>query len=373
METPPAFPSRHDDEEGRFTDRVIRLAFLGLFAWWSLELVLPFLGFAIWSVILTVALYPVYWRLARLLGGRRRLSAALLTIFILCLVAGPVALLATNLVETVGSLVAALKDGSLKVPPPPPGVAAWPLVGEQLSRLWELASTNLATALASVVPEPRVTAAMILGRLSAIGGDIILFLVAVLISGFLYNPGPRIVAAARLFASRLVAPRGEAFVDMAGATIRSVSQGVIGLAFLEALAGGIVLLSLNVPGAGLIAFAILILSLVQVGPLLVLIPLVIWAWMTQSAALAALVTVAAVVILLMDNLLKPLLIRRGLKTPMLVILAGVIGGTISHGMIGLFLGPVVLAVFYELLVAWTLSTAAVDAVARDADRASPLA
>jgi predicted PurR-regulated permease PerM len=352
METPPAFPSRHDDEEGRFTDRVIRLAFLGLFAWWSLELVLPFLGFAIWSVILTVALYPVYWRLARLLGGRRRLAAALLTIFVLCLVAGPVAILATNLVETVGLLVSALKDGSLKVPPPPPGVADWPLVGEQLARIWGLASTNLAAALASVVPEPRVTAAMILGRLSAIGGDILLFLVAVLISGFLYVPGPRIVGAARLFASRLVAPRGEGFVDMAGATIRSVSQGVIGLAFLESLAGGIVFMSLGVPGTGVIAFAILILSLVQIGPLLVLLPLVIWAWMTHTAGFAALVTVASVTIFLMDNLLKPLLIRRGLKTPMLVILAGVIGGTVSHGMIGLFLGPVVLAVFYELVVAW---------------------
>jgi predicted PurR-regulated permease PerM len=352
MDTPPAVPRRHDDEENRITDRVVRLAFLGLFAWWSLELVLPFLGLAIWSVILAVALYPLFARLTRLFGGQRRLAAAVLTALVLCLVAGPVALLATNLVETVASLITDLKDGSLNVPPPPPGVADWPLIGEPLARGWTQASTNLEAALASVFPEPRATAAVILGRLSAIGGDMLLFLVAVLISGFLYNPGPRIVAAARQFASRLVAPRGEAFVDMAGATIRSVSQGVIGLAFLEAVAGGIVLMSLGVPGAGLIAFAILILSLVQVGPALVLLPLVIWAWMTHAASFAAVVTVAAIAILLMDNLLKPLLIRRGLKTPMLVILAGVIGGTISHGMIGLFLGPVVLAVFYELVVAW---------------------
>jgi predicted PurR-regulated permease PerM len=352
MDTPPAVPRPQDDEEGRITDRVIRLAFLGLFAWWSLELVLPFVGFAIWSVILAVALNPVFLRLAQLLGGRRRLAAAVLTAAVLCLVAGPVALLATSLVDTLTSLITGLKDGSLTVPPPPPGVADWPLVGERLARSWTLASTDLETALAAVFPEPRATAALILGRLSAIGGDMLLFLVAVLISGFLYNPGPRIVAAARQFASRLVAPRGEAFVDMAGATIRSVSQGVIGLAFLEAVAGGIVLMSLGVPGAGLIAFAILILSLVQVGPLPVLLPLVIWAWMTHAASFAAVVTVAAIAIFLMDNLLKPVLIRRGLKTPMLVILAGVIGGTISHGMIGLFLGPVVLAVFYELLVAW---------------------
>jgi predicted PurR-regulated permease PerM len=139
---------------------------------------------------------------------------------------------------------------------------------------------------------------------------------------------------------------------MAGATIRSVSQGVIGLALVESLVAGIVLLNLGVPGAGLIAFGILILSLVQIGALPILLPLVIWAWMTQATGAAALVTAAAIIIFLMDNLLKPILIRRGLKTPTLVVLAGVIGGTIGYGMVGLFLGPVVLAVFYELVVAW---------------------
>ncbi len=109
------------------------------------------------------------------------------------------------------------------------------------------------------------------------------------------------------------------------------------------------------PGAGLAAFLVLILSLVQIGPLPVLLPLAVWAWMTQSTSMILVVTTAAVIIVLMDNLLKPLLIKRGLKTPMLVILAGVIGGTISHGMTGLFLGPVVLAVFYDLVVAWVRS------------------
>ncbi len=331
MQEPPAYPTRHDDAESRITDRVIRLAFLGLFAWWSLELVLPFAGIAIWSVILAVALYPIFTRLARLLGGRRRLAAAVLTVGVLCVVGGPVALLATNLVETVVGLLAALDDGTLRIPPPPPGVADWPMVGARLSEIWALASTNLEAAITAVWPEPRVTAAMILGALSSLGRDMILLVLAVIISGFLYAPGPRIVA---------------------GATIRSVSQGVIGLALLEALVGGIVLLNLGVPGAGLIAFGILILSLVQIGALPILLPLVIWAWIAQSTGFAALVTAAAVVIFLLDNLLKPVLIRRGLKTPMLVVLAGVIGGTIAYGMVGLFLGPVVLAVFYELLVAW---------------------
>jgi predicted PurR-regulated permease PerM len=225
-------------------------------------------------------------------------------------------------------------------------------VGDGITNLWTLASTNLEAALRTIWTDPRATATAFAARLSSLSGDVALFLLAILISGFLYKPGPKIVEAARLFASRLVEPRGPALVEMAGATIRSVSQGVIGLAFLEALLAGVVLLLADVPMAGVIAFLILILSLVQIGPLPALLPLLVWSWMTQSTSLALVVTAASVVILLMDNLLKPLVIKRGLKSPTLVVLAGVIGGTIKYGMIGLFLGPVVLAVFYELLVAW---------------------
>lgn len=355
MDDPTPAPARARTEDGRIADHAIRLAFLGLFAWWSLQLVTPFVNIAIWSVILAVALHPVYRRLLRLLGGRQSLAAAVLTAMVLALVAGPIALLAASLVDTVTGIATFVQEGRLRIPPPPEGLSEWPIIGARIGQQWSLAHENFPAALNQVWPEPRETAAAVVRRLSALGGDMALFLVAILLSGFLYKPGPRIVEGARLFASRLVAPRGAAFVEMAGATIRSVSQGVIGLALVEAVAAGIILLVAGVPGAGLIAFAILFLSLVQIGPAPVLLPLVIWAWATQDTMLAVTITVAAVVILLADNLLKPLLIRRGLKTPMLVILAGVIGGTIGYGMVGLFLGPVVLAVFYDLVMAWIRS------------------
>jgi predicted PurR-regulated permease PerM len=343
---------RHAAEDRRVTDRAIRLGFLALFAYWSLQLVLPFLTIAIWSVILAVALHPVYRRLLRLFGGRKGLAVAALTVTMLALVVGPVALLVTSLVDTVGGFAASIEEGGVKIPPPPAGLSEWPLIGVPLDRTWTLASDNLLAALNQIWPEPRATATSVLRELTSVGGDMATFLLAILLSAFLYKPGPRIVEGARLFASRLVAPRGDAFVEMAGATIRSVSQGVIGLAIVEALVAGIIMLIAGVPGAGLIAFAILFLSLVQIGPAPVLLPLVIWAWATQGTTPAVAITVAAVAILLADNLLKPILIRRGLKTPTIVILVGVIGGTIGYGMVGLFLGPVVLAVFYELVVAW---------------------
>ena len=179
------------------------------------------------------------------------------------------------------------------------------------------------------------------------------FVVSVVIAGFLFVPGPRLAAGARAFASRLIAPRGAHFVDLAGATIRNVSRGVIGVALLQALLAGIVLYVAGIPGAGLIAFVVLLLCIVQIGPAPILLPLLIWIWMTHATTFALVLTMLLVPIALIDNVLKPILMARGLTTPMLVILTGVIGGTLTHGLVGLFLGPVVLSVFYELVVAWT--------------------
>ena len=192
----------------------------------------------------------------------------------------------------------------------------------------------------------------VLGKIAALSADVLKFVVSVIISGFLFVPGPRLAASARAFAVRLIRHGGAHFVDLAGATIRNVSRGVIGVALLQALLGRRDPDACGVPGAGLIAFAVLILCIIQIGPAPVLVPVMIWAWMT-STALALVLTVLLIPVMLVDNVLKPILMARGLTTPMLVILTGVIGGTITHGLIGLFLGPVVLAVFYDLVVAWT--------------------
>jgi predicted PurR-regulated permease PerM len=192
----------------------------------------------------------------------------------------------------------------------------------------------------------------VLGKMAAIGADVLMFVASVVIAGFLFVPGPRLAAGARHFAGRLIAPRGAHFVNLAGATIRNVSRGVIGVALLQTLLAGIILEVAGVPGAGLIAFVVLILCIVQIGPAPVLLPVIVWAWTAMSSGGALVLTALLVPVMLIDNVLKPILMARGLTTPMLVILTGVIGGTITHGLTGLFLGPIVLAVFYELVVAW---------------------
>ena len=346
--------------EARATDFVVRLAFLGLFAWWSVELVRPFLPIVIWAILLAVALYPLFAWLARRLGGHRGLAATVITAVALAIVLGPVSLLASSLTESVQWIAAGVQAGTLRVPPPPADVAQWPVIGKPLQEAWALASTNIDEALTRYGPAVLPVSGTVLGRIAALGADVIKFVLSVVIAGFLFVPGPRLATGARAFATRLIAPRGAHFVDLAGATIRNVSRGVIGVALLQALLAGLILYFAGLPGAGLIAFVVLVLCIIQIGAGPALLPVVIWVWVTQTTAEALILTLLLVPVMLVDNVLKPILMARGLTTPMLVILTGVIGGTLTHGLIGLFLGPIVLAVFYELVVAWTRLGAAAE-------------
>jgi predicted PurR-regulated permease PerM len=233
------------------------------------------------------------------------------------------------------------------------GVADLPVLGEEIVEAWTLAAANLDDAVHRYGPAVLPAGGSVLAKLAEIGVDVLKFVVSVFIAGFLFLPGPRLAAGARAFASRLVRPRGAHFVDLAGATIRNVSRGVIGVALLQALLAGVILYVAGIPGAGLIAFGVLLLCIVQIGPAPILLPVLVWIWMTHPTGFAAILTLLLLPVALVDNVLKPILMARGLTTPMLVILTGVIGGTLTHGLVGLFLGPVVLSVFYELVVAWT--------------------
>jgi predicted PurR-regulated permease PerM len=338
--------------EARIVDIAIRLGLLALFVYWSLTLIAPFIGVVIWAIILTVALYPIYGWLRTRLGGRGWLAATLITLAAIALVLGPAGALVVSFAESIQSFAAGLESGSVRVPTPPDSVADWPLVGEPLHRIWMLASTNLESTLQTYGPKLLPAGNLALGKIAGLGISVLLFAVSVLIAGFLYGPGPRYAEDARRFGRRISADRGAHFVDLAGATIRNISRGVIGVAVLQAIYGGIVLALFGVPAAGVIAFALLLLCIVQVGPLLIVAPAIVWAWMTMDVGMAIGFTVAIAPLLLIDNLLKPYLMARGLETPMLVIIIGVIGGTISYGLVGLFLGPVVLSVLYELTMVW---------------------
>jgi predicted PurR-regulated permease PerM len=336
-----------------WVELAIRLGVLGLLLFFSFTLIRPFITIAIWSVVLTVALYPVYDWMAGRLGGSRRLAALLLTILNLLIVIGPATWLTLGLIDSIRNLSEHLDLSALTLPPPPHAVKTWPIIGASIYQFWDLASTNFQAALAKTSPLLKPVGGILLGFAEGAGIGVVKFFIAIVLAGFLFSPAPSLVNAILLFSRRLASGRGEKFVQLAGATIRAVSRGVIGVSALQAFLAGVALVAAGIPGASLITSAVLIFGIIQIGPSVVLVPIVIWSWFAMDPTTAVVITIYLIPVSLLDNILRPLVMARGLGTPMLIILIGVLGGTISYGITGLFLGPIVLAVIWELLVAWT--------------------
>ena len=341
-----------DQLTSTWIDLAIRVAVLGLLLYLSFLLIRPFITIAIWSVVLAVALYPTYERIVRLLGGRRKLAAVLLTLLNLLILIGPVAWLVLGLIDSIRGLTEQLDLSTHVVPSPPEMVKSLPLVGETIYQFWELASTNLQQAWAKVAPHLRSVGTGLLQTAAEAGMGTVKFLAAIIVAGFLFPPAPALADAVTRLSRRVALDRGEGFVDIAVATTRAVARGVIGISVLQALLIGAGLVVAGIPAATLITSIALIFGILQLGPTLAVLPVIIWVWMTRDTTVALLFTAYMVPVNLMDNVLRPLVMGRGLDTPTVVILIGLIGGTISLGLTGLFLGPIILAVIWELLVAW---------------------
>jgi len=334
-----------------FVEMAIHLGFIGFLAYWTFILISPFLPFIVWSIVLTVALYPAFDRLAAGLGGRRGLAATLITILGLLVVIGPVTWLGLGLIEGLRTLVEQLDSGKL-IPPPSEAIKAWPLIGQPLYDYWALASTNVRSALTPLLPQVQLLGGILLDTVSSVGTGMLKFLVSVIIAGFLFSPGPLLVVAAKSLARRIDATHGEKFVELAGATIRAVSRGVIGISILQAVIGGAGMSLAGVPGASLLTLAILVLGIIQIGPMLIVAPLVVWSWTTMTVGPALALTACMATVSFIDNVLKPFVLTHGLASPRLVTFIGVIGGVLAYGFAGLFVGPVVLAVAWDLANAW---------------------
>jgi predicted PurR-regulated permease PerM len=337
---------------GKALDAAIKIGLVALLGLWCLEIVSPFLLPLIWGVIIAIASYPGFVRLERWLGGHSRLAATLFTIAGLILLLGPVGMLAAILVDNVQSLATHLGTGGMQVPAPPDSVAGWPVIGEPVHRFWSLASTNLGAALGEVESEVKALSGWLLTAVASAGLSMLQFVVAVIVAGVLLTQARAGANAVHAVARRLVGPRGPGLVALAEGTIRSVARGVLGTAFIQAMLAGIGLVVAGVPAAGLLAFVCLLLCTVQIGPGLVLVPAMIYLFTSANTLTAVLFTAWSIPVMLSDNVLKPYLMRSAIGVPTLVILVGVIGGLLAYGLIGVFLGPVIVGLGYELLRAW---------------------
>ncbi len=339
-------------------DIAVRLGLLAVFSYFALELLRPFLALFLWSLVLAVAFYPLFDWLRRKLGGRGPLAAMLVTAAGLAVVLGPATVLISSLIHSLEAIAHHFGPGRTHLPPPPALLAKVPVVGEALMTTWAGAASNLEAFLARYSHALLPAGEWLLRVITRLGGSVVVILAAVLVSGFLLVPGPRLVRVCRAFATRVAPGHGSDFVDLAGATIRNVARGVLGIATIQALLVGLGLIVAGVPSAGLLSLVSLVLAILQIGVLPLVVPLLVWAWFHFDTVPALVFTVYMIAVGLCDSPLKPLMMGKGLRTPLLVILAGVIGGTLTYGLVGLFLGPILLAVFYDLVTFWMEDPAA---------------
>lgn len=344
----------YDRLTGTAIDLIAKLVVLGLLAAWCFVLLRPFIATLLWSAILAIALFPVFLRLKGWLFGSGTLAASLIALAGVALILGPVGLMATGFAANLQDFIASLADGSVRLPPPPPGVADWPVVGKTVSETWQLASENLQEALGKYATQVTAVATFLLGMVADLGLAALQFILAFVVAAVIMVNAEPLGHGSNLIAVRLTPSRGTAFVELARNTVRNVARGVIGVSLLQSLLIGIGMVSAGIPGAGIWTLICLVLAIVQIGPGIVVIATLVYAWAALDTLTAVLYTVWMVPAMLIDNVLRPLIMARGLPVPMLVIFIGVLGGTLVHGLIGLFIGPVILAFGYELVRAWTL-------------------
>ena len=333
-------------------EATIHIGLVVLLLFWCFKIGQPFLQMIVWGIIIAVAIHPAYVRLKSALGGRGRLAATLMTLLALILLLVPTYLLSESLINSAREYSAHLREGTLSVPLPSENVRSWPVIGEPLHEFWSLASNNLVAALSKMTPYLKKFGIPLLSGAAGAGVGILKFVVSIIIAGVLLANAAGGGRAARAIAARLTGEQGTKVVELAMATVRSVTLGILGVALIQAFLASLGFLAVGVPGAGLWALLVLILAVVQLPTILVMGPIIVYVFSTSSMAIAVVFAIWSVLVGISDTFLKPLLMGRGVDVPMLVIFIGAIGGFMRSGIIGLFVGAIILALGYKLFLAW---------------------
>jgi predicted PurR-regulated permease PerM len=266
-------------------DVAIKIGLLGLLVYWSLKVIGPFLTVALWSVILTVALYPLFdWLAGRLRS--RRLAATVITLLCLMIVVGPVAWLGLKLIDEVELVVGELDSKLLSIPLPAETVKGWPLIGEQVYELWTRVATDTKAILLEVAPRLKPLGRQLLEIAQSLVFGLLELVASIVIAGFLYSPGPQLADSLRAFLRRTLSDHAEEIAELAAGTIRKVSRGVVGVAVVQSFLAGLGFLVAGIPAAGFFTFLALVLGIIQIGPAIVLIPIAVWSWTAMDTTSA---------------------------------------------------------------------------------------
>lgn len=311
----------------------------------------PFIPLVTWGIIIAVAGYPGFQKLQRLLGGRAILAAVLCTLVLLAVMIVPAILLGQSLVEGAQAATAKFKAGVAIIPPPPANIETWPIIGPPLKGIWALASRDLSEAIRKFGPQIKAALPGVLSASAGFGLTVLQLLLSIIVSGILLANAKRAYEVTRSLANRLFGPKGPEFQQLVGKTIRSITFGILGVALIQSVLAALGFFVVGMPAAGLWSVIFAFAAVLQAGGL-ILIPAVIYIFAVASTTKAVIFLIWCIFVALLDNILKPLLLGRGVAVPVAVIFLGAIGGFFAMGIIGLFIGAVVLSVGYKLFLAW---------------------
>jgi predicted PurR-regulated permease PerM len=339
-------------------DVLIRITLIGALALLCYRIFSPFLTLTVWSIILAVTLYPFHQWLAR--GVKKQWLASTIVIVIgLVVIIVPVAWLVNSFADSTRGFIHAVQQNTLQIPPPRAGIESWPLVGRKIYAGWSSAHSDLPGFVQGMQPKIGDLAQRALAMVASLGKGLLLFVASFIVAGILMAYGKGAAGAGRgIFVRVAGASRGEALFKLTTSTIRAVASGIIGIAFIQALLTGVALMIAGVPAPGILAIIVLVLAIAQLPAVIVTIPAIIWIWSSgQYSATAAIVhTIILLVVGLADNVLKPLMLGRGVEVPMPIMLLGALGGMATGGILGMFVGATLFALGHQLFMGWLKET-----------------
>jgi len=325
----------------------------------------PFIGLMAWALILAVTLYPAHQKLARKIGGRQGLSATLLTLAGIVIIVLPTAVLMGALGDSLHDLLDSVRENTLVIPAPKAGVAEWPIVGKKAHAAWTQAHEDLPAFVKSLQPKIGALARTAVEAVASIAGAILLFVASFIVAGIIMAFGRAGAESAESIFDRIMGTgRGAGFVTLSSATIRAVALGVLGVAFIQAIVIGLTMMVAGIPFDGALALVLLVLGIAQVPALLVTLPVIAYVWVSGNYDTGAAVVYTVLLFIggMLDNVLKPLLLGRGVDAPMPVVLLGALGGLATSGILGMFIGATLLTLGYQIFMWWVAENPDVVAV-----------
>jgi predicted PurR-regulated permease PerM len=320
----------------------------------SLWILRPFLPALIWATMIVVATWPLMLHAQQRLWARRSLAVMVMTIALLLVFVVPFSLAIGTIAANSEEIVGWTKSlATIKLPPPPDWIHTVPLIGAKAASAWrEIAAYGPDELAQKIAPYATRVVYWFVAEVGSFGMMLVQFLLTVVIAAILFASGETVAGGVRRFGRRLAGARGEHVVGLAGQAIRGVALGVVVTALVQSVLGGIGLAATGVPFAAILTAVMFMLAVAQIGPAPVLLCAIIWLYWRGDTGWATALLIWSVIVGGLDNILRPILIKKGADLPLLLIFAGVIGGLIAFGLVGIFVGPVVLAVGYTLLKAW---------------------